>query len=109
MKDTQSKFPQKSRIVKIPKQNLVCDDFDKMGENDITMLNYEFNEGYNGMVTIVPFKFCKPFAFRIEEAAEFHANYGRLVTEKFLRYVVDKYYNKKHFINFKLKIVRPPA
>lgn len=81
----------------------------KMGEKDIVLLNYKFEEGYNGNVTVAPFGFCKPFAFRIEEAAEFRSKHGRLVSEKFLRYAVDKYYNKKHFIDFQLKIVRPPA
>jgi hypothetical protein len=77
-----------------------------LGENDAAILSYKHFEGYNTNVVILPFKKCKPFADRIYEAAEFRKTQGRLVTEKYTKYILDKYYTKIHQIDFPVERVR---
>jgi hypothetical protein len=74
---------------------------------DITLLNYEHYEGYNDRFAIIPFKLEDKYSNRIDEIIEFRKTKGRIVSEKYVKYIVDKYYTNKQFINFKMRIIRP--
>ncbi len=77
-----------------------------IGPNDAAVLSYNHFEGYNSNVVIVPYTKCEPFANRIEEAPEFRRTHGRLVTEKYTKYILDKYYKRIHQIDFPVNRVR---
>ncbi len=91
--------------VNVPKAfSVSC--LDTIGKNDAAVLNYKHFEGYNTNVVILPFKKCRPFADRIYEAAEFRKTQGRLVTEKYTKYILDKYYDSVRQIVFPVERVR---
>lgn len=77
-----------------------------LGPQDAAILKYNHYEGYNTNVVIVPFAHCRPFADRIVEAAEFRRTRGRLVTEKYTKYILDIYYRTIHQIDFPVELVR---
>jgi hypothetical protein len=74
---------------------------------DIILPNYDHYEGLNDRFAIIPFNVSKFYSTRIDELIEFHKNNGRIVSEKFVKFIVDKYYKKVEFINFDMRIVRP--
>jgi hypothetical protein len=74
---------------------------------DITLLNYHYNEGYNDRFAIIPFKKADKYFNRIDEIAEYRKTNGRIVSEKYLKYIVDKYYSNIQYINLKMNIIRP--
>jgi hypothetical protein len=74
---------------------------------DITLLNYDHYEGYNDRFAIIPFNNTDKYSNRIDEIIEFRKTNGRIVSEKYVKYIVDKYYNNKKFIDFKMRIIRP--
>jgi hypothetical protein len=74
---------------------------------DITITDYDHNEGLNDRFAILPFhKHCK-YAERIDEIIDFRKNHGRIVSEKYVKFIIHKYYENVHFIDFKFKIKRP--
>ena len=74
---------------------------------DIIVPNYEFNEGVNDKFAIIPFDIAHHYANRIDELADFRKNHGRIVSEKYVQFIIIKYYKCVHLINFYMKIVRP--
>ncbi len=77
-----------------------------IGPQDAAILSYKHFEGYNTNVILVPYSYCLPFANRIQEAAEYRRTQGRLVTEKYTKYILDKYYKRVHQIDFPVNRVR---
>ena len=76
---------------------------------DIIVPNYEFNEGVNDKFAIIPFDIAHHYANRIDELADFRKNHGRIVSEKYVQFIIIKYYKCVHLINFYMKIVRPDS
>ena len=76
---------------------------------DIIVPNYEFNEGVNDKFAIIPFDIAHHYANRIDELADFRKNHGRIVSEKYVQFIIIKYYKCVHLINFYIKIVRPDS
>ena len=74
---------------------------------DIILPNYDHHEGYNDRFAIIPFKLSLPYSTRIDEIIDFRKNNGRIVSEKYVKYIVNKYYLNVKFIDFNMKIVRP--
>lgn len=74
---------------------------------DIILVNYDHHEGLNDRFAIIPFNLSSRYATRIDEIIEFRKNNGRIVSEKYVKYIVEKYYPTVHFIDFTMKIVRP--
>lgn len=75
--------------------------------SDIMIPNYDFNEGYSDRFAVVPFKTAHYYAKRIDEIIDFRKNNGRIVSEKYVKFIVNKYYKNVNFINFYMKIKRP--
>lgn len=73
----------------------------------IILCNNNYNEGYNDRFAIVPFENCEKYGKRIDEIKDFRKSNGRIVSEKYLKYIVDKYYKNISFIDFKFNITRP--
>ena len=75
--------------------------------NSISIPNDEHHEGLNDRFAIVPYNNCAYYGKRIDEIIEFRKNNGRIVSEKYVKFIINKYYPKINFINFKFIIVRP--
>lgn len=76
-------------------------------EFDIIIPSYDHYEGFNDRFAILPLNNASNYACRIDEIKEFRKNNGRIVSEKYVKFIIDKYYKKLKFIDFKMKIVRP--
>lgn len=74
---------------------------------DVIIPGYDHWEGYNALFAILQFNKSSPYAYRINEIIDFRKNHGRVVAEKYLKFIIDKYYSKLHFVNFQMKIIRP--
>jgi hypothetical protein len=77
---------------------------DKMS---ISVPCYDHYEGYNDRFAIVNFNECSNYGKRIDEIIEFRKNHGRIVSEKYVKYIIHKYYTQINFINFMFIIIRP--
>lgn len=74
---------------------------------DIIIPNYDHYEGYNDRFAIIPYNKAYKYSTRIDEIIEFKKNHGRIVSEKYVKYIIEKYYNNVQFIDFFMKIIRP--
>lgn len=74
---------------------------------DIIIPSYDHYEGYNDRFAILPFKKSSNYACRIDEIIDFRKNHGRIVSEKYVKFIINKYYKKLSFIKFYMKIIRP--
>ena len=74
---------------------------------DIIIPSYDHHEGLNDRFAIIHFKNATNYACRIDEIKEFRKNNGRIVSEKYVKFIINKYFIKLKFIDFKMKIIRP--
>jgi hypothetical protein len=89
---------------------LICDSFNinMLHEDfDIIIPNEDHNEGFNDRFAILLFNNASMYARRIDEIIEFRKNNGRIVSEKYVKFIINKYYNNLKFINFKMRRARP--
>ncbi len=90
---------------------LVTNDIDigliKNGNFDIIIPNTDYNEGYNDRFAIVPFETAEKYARRIDTIIDFRKKRGRIVSEKYVKYIIDMYYTNVLFMNFYMTIIRP--
>ena len=63
-------------------------------------------EGYNDRSAAMNYNYAKYYANRIDEIVDFRKKHGRIVSEKFTKYIVDKYYFRKDY-GFIFEIIRP--
>lgn len=64
-------------------------------------------EGYNDQFFIGHPCTISKYVNRIDEIEEFRKTQGRIVSEKYVKYIVDKYKYNKRWINFQTNLVRP--
>lgn len=74
---------------------------------DIVLLDYDNYEGFNDRFAILPMNTATKYSERIDEIKDYRKNHGRIVSEKYVKFFVEKYYSKPKFVNFVMKIVRP--
>ena len=74
---------------------------------DIMIPNTDHNEGLNDRFGILPFNKALKYSTRIDEIIEFRKNHGRIVSEKYLKFIISKYYSNCKLIPFIMKIIRP--
>jgi len=90
---------------------LVNNDIDwnmiKKSNFDIIIPNTDHNEGYNDRFAIIPFEKAEKYASRIDEIIDFRKKRGRIVSEKYVKYIIDIYYTNVLFMNFNMTIIRP--
>jgi hypothetical protein len=65
------------------------------------------HEGYNDQFAIMKFENAHIYCNRVDEIADFRKNHGRIVSEKYVKYICDNYFEKINFIHFNFKLVRP--
>lgn len=63
--------------------------------------------GFNDRFAIVHYTDCKKYANRIDNIAEYRKNIGRIVSEHYTRYTIEKYFKQVKFITFNFDIIRP--
>jgi hypothetical protein len=78
-----------------------------LGEKDIVVADYEHGEGFNDKFCIGHPKTFDKYANRIDEIAEFRRTHSRIVSEKYVKFIIQKYDYNVRFINFYFNIVRP--
>lgn len=74
---------------------------------DIIIPNKDHNEGLNDRFAILPFNKSLKYSTRIDEIIEFRKNNGRIVSEKYVKYIINKYYSNLKLIDFRMTIIRP--
>lgn len=74
---------------------------------DIIIPNSDHNEGYNDRFAILHFNNSIKYSTRIDEIIEFRRNHGRIVSEKYVKYIINTYYPNLQLIDFKMLRVRP--
>jgi hypothetical protein len=74
---------------------------------DIIIPNTDHNEGLNDRFAILPFHKALPYATRIDEIIEFRKHNGRIVSEKYVKFIVNKYYKTLVLCDLFMKIIRP--
>ena len=78
-----------------------------MKPNEISFINRNFYEGYSDTFALIrSLEHAIPYGMRIDEIKEFRKTQGRITGEKYSKYIADKYFNKKHFIEFEFEIIR---
>lgn len=73
--------------------------------NQIVLPDNNHYEGYNDRFAVVAFENVLWYSHRINRAAEFRRNHGRIVSEKLVKHVVDTHYTPK-FVEFRFVLVR---
>jgi hypothetical protein len=74
---------------------------------DIIIPNTDHHEGLNDRFAILPFNKSIKYSTRIDEIIEFRKSNGRIVSEKYVKYIINKYYSNLKLIDFSMTIIRP--
>ena len=74
---------------------------------DISIPNDNHHEGYNDRFAILPMEKAHIYGKRIDEIADFRKSNGRIVSEKYVKFIIQKYKLTHNLINFRFNIVRP--
>jgi hypothetical protein len=73
----------------------------------INIPNNDNNEGYNDRFAVMNYKNACIYGKRINELEEFRKTNGRIVSEKYLKYIINKYDIKINPIKIRFDIIRP--
>ena len=63
-------------------------------------------EGYNDRFAICTWRNAHEYGNRINEIAEFRKNNGRIVSEKYVKFIIEKYKMTVEIMSFNMKIIR---
>ena len=74
--------------------------------NTIFIPNNDWFEGYNDRFAVIRFDMAHHYAYRNNELKEYRKNINFIVAERYLKYIIDKYY-KLEAIEFKFDLIRP--
>jgi len=77
-----------------------------LSDNTIVIANFNHWEGWNDQFAILRPEAVLPYSHRIDGIAEFRKTNGRIVSEKYVKYVVDRNYVPKQ-IDFHFDLLRP--
>jgi len=73
--------------------------------NQIMLLNYDHNEGYNDKFAVIPLENYKAYGYRIDKLKIFRNKMGRITPEKFIKYIVLRNFTQIKFIDYEMKII----
>jgi hypothetical protein len=73
----------------------------------IALPNFDKCEGYNDRFAILNYEYAEKYCSRINEIADFRKHNGRITSEKYVKFICDKYYDKVLFLSFTFKLLRP--
>jgi hypothetical protein len=98
-------------VIYIRPDVMINDMFDinflSLDKKQIAIPNFNHFEGYNDRFAIMNYDECLIYASRIDNIIEYKKNNGRIVSEKYLKYTIDNYFDMVIFINFNFTIIRP--
>ena len=77
-----------------------------LNTNKIHIPNHSNYEGFNDQIAIMNYNNACIYGKRIIELADFRKTNGRIVGEKYLKYIIDKYHIPVNAISFKYYIQR---
>jgi hypothetical protein len=69
--------------------------------------NHNHGEGMNDQFAITNYTNAKIYSNRINEIAEFRKTNGRIVSEKYVKYILSKYNIQVNELDFKYQLIRP--
>jgi hypothetical protein len=73
---------------------------------EIAIPDEDHCEGYNDKYAIMCYDDCSKYGKRIEEIKEFR-KHERIVSEKYAKFIIDKYFTKVHLIPLHFQLIRP--
>ena len=73
----------------------------------IIIPNHSHHEGFNDQFAVMNYDYAKLYGNKITEIAEFRKKHGRIVSEKYCKYIITKYRIPVHEIDFKYELTRP--
>ena len=82
-------------------------DLVKTGEIALTNESYRHFEGYNDKFALIRFDDCKLYSNRLDWLKSYRDTKGRIVAEKYLKYIVEKNFSNVHFVNMTVRLIRP--
>jgi len=82
--------------------NVIINNYDK-----IQIPNHSHFEGFNDQVAILNYENACIHGKRIEELAEFRKTQGRIVAEKYCKFIINKYNMEINELDFQYAITRP--
>jgi hypothetical protein len=85
----------------LPLQNMISNN------NNIHVPNRFHNEGINDQVAMMSYDRAHHYANRIDEMADYRKHNGRIVGEKYLKFIIDKYNLGMLEMEFDYEITRP--
>jgi hypothetical protein len=74
---------------------------------DISIPDDNHFEGYNDRFAVILYDKAAIYGKRINEIIEFRKTNGRIVSEKYTKFIITKYNLKLNLINFQFNIIRP--
>lgn len=72
----------------------------------ILIPGFDFYEGVNDRAAVMNFEMAEPYFNRINFIKDYRKNHGRIVSEKYTKYICDNYYNKT-LTTFRFSRVHP--
>jgi len=78
-----------------------------MNKGEICIADFDHCEGYNDRFAIMNMDDCQKYSNRIDNIIEYRRTIGRIVSEKYLKYTIDRQFTTVHFIPFYFQIIRP--
>jgi hypothetical protein len=85
----------------LPLEHIVFDNY------TINLPDHSHHEGLNDQVALIHYNFLEKYGKRISELAEFRKHNGRIVGEKYIKFIIQKYNQNVHMIPFQYSIIRP--
>lgn len=76
-------------------------------DGDILIPDFAHCEGYNDRFAVLSFTTAPTYSKRIDEIISFRQTQGRIVSEKYVKYICDKYNLNAILIPFRFELVRP--
>jgi len=76
-------------------------------EKSISIPDNNHWDGYNDRFAITKFADCSYYGKRIDEIIEYRKNHGKIVSETYTRFTIDKYFGSVNFVPFLFDIIRP--
>jgi hypothetical protein len=73
--------------------------------NTIILPNFDHFEGYNDRFAFMRYENTTLYSHRIDGLKEYRKHNGRIVSEKYCKYVIDKCYDNVRFVDFKFELV----
>lgn len=78
-----------------------------MSKNEIAIPNDGHGPGINDRFAIVHFIMCTYYGKRINEIIPYRQNIRSIVSERFVKYIIHKYFNHIHYVQFHMNRIRP--